>query len=165
MKRNAFSLIEITMTVAIIALLTVAAYPSINKLADRENLTTTMSEMRNCYLQARAYAKAPRASSVDSYSANYNAQGCQVIENGASAQTVNSYSFRHNSITFADLTNSESLNIKISTTPPYVMTATNAAGPVAQTVVLIKVTDPTVSAVPGTIFINLQSGVIMGDAQ
>lgn len=162
--RNGYTLIELLITITIMALLTVVSYPSISKMADVENLRTTSSELRNCYLMARAYARAPQNAAATSYQAAYDEQGCRVVEVANTNTVISEYRFASGDYQFKDLSGATKMKLTVSTAPPYILTATEGSADTNITVqtIMIDVTN-TANQTSRRLFINLHTGVITGD--
>lgn len=162
--RRGYTLIELLVTITIMALLTVVSYPSISKMADVENLRTAGSELRNCYLMAKASARAPQNAATTAYQAVYDAQGCQVIEVATASTIINEYRFTNTDYQFKNLSGATKMIISISTAPPYEITATEGSANTnitAQTI-MIEITNITNES-SRRLFINLHTGVITAD--
>ncbi|MDO8471730.1 MAG: prepilin-type N-terminal cleavage/methylation domain-containing protein [bacterium] len=162
--RRGYTLIELLVTVTIMVLLTVVSYPSISKMADVENLRTTGSELRHCYLLAKNYARAPQNAAATSYQAVYNQQGCRVVEVAAVNTVINEYRFAGTDYQFKNLSGATTMTITISTAPPYEITATEGSANtnIAAESLLIEVTN-TANNTSRRQSINKHTGVIKND--
>lgn len=159
--RQGYTLIELLVTVTIMALLTVVSYPSISKMADTENLRTTGSELRHCYLIAKAYARAPQTASASSYQAVYDAQGCRVVEVATVNTVINEYRFASTDYQFKNLSGATTMTITVSTAPPYEITATEGTANTSITAqtLMIEVTN-IANNTSRRLLINTSTGVI-----
>lgn len=163
--KKGFSLIELLITVSLIALLAVAAFPSIDKVSEREQLRTTVNEMRNCFLEGKAYAKAPRSAAATAYVVHFDQSGCQLSEqSGQTTVVVNQYRYPSADYQFKDLANSQQLTLSITTNPPYPIVATNSNGQITGSMAGLIITNLKVSPVASTVYLDLRSGIIYQDA-
>lgn len=162
--RSGYTLIELLVTITIMALLTVVSYPSISKMADTENLRTTSGELRNCYTIAKAYARAPQNASAVSYQAVYDEQGCRVVEVANTNTVISEYRYASSDYQFKDLSGASKMTITISTAPPYAITATEGTANtnIANQLLRIEVTNIT-NNTTRRLLIDRHTGVISED--
>lgn len=135
MNNKGFTLIEIMITAAIIALLAVTAYPSLGKLQERQNVDSDLSIIESCFLTAVATAKAPSEAGVDKVILEYRtaSDSCIITESKTSGDKEvasyvlagkNDYSMHYpNQVSDKD----KQAVIQIQATAPYVKTYVNGS--------------------------------------
>lgn len=70
--KKAFTIIELLVTVGIIALLTAFMIPAFNNLGDREELDNEANRLAGLIIETRSYAQSPRTSGLSSYTVTVN---------------------------------------------------------------------------------------------
>lgn len=82
---KAFSLLEVLVTAVLIALLAVTAYPSLNKMTERQDQQTNLEIMKSCFWRGRVLAggkpsNAQVSGMVVEYSNDVDDRGCLISE-------------------------------------------------------------------------------------
>jgi len=122
MKKRGFSLLEILVTVGILALLAVASIPSLSKLEDQKSKENTVNLISSCIAEAKAKAQAPSSHEIDEYQAVVSNRSCNVeaVTNGAT-ENYNEYTI-DNGYTLKEIVKGKPVVvIKFSTDNPYLV--------------------------------------------
>ena len=163
MKRG-FTLIEVIITMAVIALLAVSAYPSFNALLHQQDRQADLGLLEACFQEAQARAKAPSDPAVTKISLVYSQSNsnCTVSEVGISAPVSNTSTLAGKDYYYLQFpknnngSNSDA-RLDMATDPPYLVTYQNSN---SNSELVINVLQKITNINLNTLTINLNFGAV-----